>query len=42
MFLHLGRLPADSITDPQVRHEISKRFDSVPTVANSIGATAGG
>ncbi len=30
MFLELGRLPAASITDPQVRAEISKRYDSVP------------
>ncbi len=30
MFLELGRLPADSITNPAVRAEISKRHDSVP------------
>ena len=30
MFLELGRLPAEGITDPAVRAEISKRFDSVP------------
>lgn len=30
MFLELGRLPAGSLTDPSVRREISKRFDSVP------------
>ena len=29
MFLELGRLPADSITDPAVRAEISKRYDSI-------------
>lgn len=33
MFLELGRLPADSITDPQVRAEIAKRHDSVPVQA---------
>lgn len=30
MFLELGRLPADSITNPQVRAELGKRYDSVP------------
>ena len=30
MFLELGRLPADAITDPKVRAEIAKRHDSVP------------
>ena len=30
MFLELGRLPAGSITDPAVRADIAKRFDSVP------------
>ena len=30
MFLELGRLPADSLTDPKVRAEVSKRYDSVP------------
>lgn len=30
MFLELGRLPADSITDPKVRAEISSRHDSKP------------
>jgi quercetin dioxygenase-like cupin family protein len=30
MFLELGRLPAESITDPAVRAEIAKRHDSVP------------
>jgi mannose-6-phosphate isomerase-like protein (cupin superfamily) len=30
MFLELGRLPADSLTNPQVRAEIAKRYDSVP------------
>jgi quercetin dioxygenase-like cupin family protein len=30
MFLELGRLPPDSITNPAVRAEISKRYDSVP------------
>jgi mannose-6-phosphate isomerase-like protein (cupin superfamily) len=30
MFLELGRLPADSITDPAVRAEIGRRHDSVP------------
>lgn len=30
MFLELGRLPADSITNPIVRAEISKRYDSIP------------
>jgi mannose-6-phosphate isomerase-like protein (cupin superfamily) len=30
MFLELGRLPAESITNPAVRAEIGKRYDSVP------------
>ncbi|GLH98175.1 cupin domain-containing protein [Phytohabitans aurantiacus] len=30
MFFELGRLPADSITDPAVRAAISARYDSVP------------
>ena len=30
MFLELGRLPPDSITNPAVRAEISQRYDSVP------------
>jgi quercetin dioxygenase-like cupin family protein len=30
MFLQLGRLPADSITNPQIRVEISRHYDSVP------------
>jgi len=30
MFLELGRLPAESITDPKVRAEIAGRHDSVP------------
>ncbi|MBI4259728.1 MAG: cupin domain-containing protein [Actinobacteria bacterium] len=30
MFLELGRLPADSITNPEVRAEIANRHDSVP------------
>jgi quercetin dioxygenase-like cupin family protein len=30
MFLELGRLPAGSITDPAVRAEIARRYDSVP------------
>lgn len=30
MFLELGRLPADSITNPEVRAEIARRHDSVP------------
>lgn len=30
MFLELGRLPADSITNPEVRAEITRRYDSVP------------
>jgi mannose-6-phosphate isomerase-like protein (cupin superfamily) len=30
MFLELGRLPADSITNPEVRAEIARRYDSVP------------
>jgi mannose-6-phosphate isomerase-like protein (cupin superfamily) len=30
MFLELGRLPADSLTNPDVRAEIAKRHDSVP------------
>lgn len=30
MFLELGRLPADSITDPDVRAEIASRHDSIP------------
>ena len=33
MFLELGRLPADSITDSTVRAEISKRYDSMPVSA---------
>ncbi|MGQ0671065.1 MAG: cupin domain-containing protein [Actinomycetota bacterium] len=30
LFLELGRLPADSITDPDVRAEIASRHDSIP------------
>jgi mannose-6-phosphate isomerase-like protein (cupin superfamily) len=30
MFLELARLPADSITNPEVRAEIAQRHDSVP------------
>jgi mannose-6-phosphate isomerase-like protein (cupin superfamily) len=30
MFLELGRLPSDSITDTRVRRQIADRFDSVP------------
>lgn len=30
MFLELGRLPADSITDPDARAQIARRHDSVP------------
>ncbi|HEV8425910.1 MAG TPA: cupin domain-containing protein [Actinomycetes bacterium] len=30
MFLELGRLPAESITDRAVRAEVAKRYDSVP------------
>lgn len=30
MFLELGRLPADRITDPGTRAELSKKYDSVP------------
>ena len=30
MFVELGRLPAESITNPAVRSEIAKRFDSHP------------
>lgn len=30
MFLELGRLPADSITNPEVRAAIAKRHDSIP------------
>lgn len=30
MFIELGRLPADSITDPNVRAQIARRYDSVP------------
>jgi quercetin dioxygenase-like cupin family protein len=30
MFLELGRLPAASITDREVRAEIAKRHDSIP------------
>ena len=33
MFLELGRLPADSITDPAVRAEIGRRHDSTPVFA---------
>lgn len=30
MFRELGRLPAESITDPEVRAQIAQRYDSVP------------
>ena len=30
MFMELGRLPADGITDPDVRAEIASRYDSLP------------
>lgn len=30
MFMELGRLPADSITNPKVRAEIASRYDSLP------------
>lgn len=30
MFMELGRLPADSITNPEVRAEIASRYDSLP------------
>lgn len=30
MFLELGRLPATSITSPEIRAEIARRHDSVP------------
>ena len=30
MFIELGHLPPASITDPDVRAEIAKRYDSVP------------
>ena len=30
MFLELGRLPAASLTDPKVRAEVSRRYDSIP------------
>jgi mannose-6-phosphate isomerase-like protein (cupin superfamily) len=30
MFLELGRLPAESITNAEVRAEIARRYDSVP------------
>lgn len=30
MFLELGRLPANSITDPAIRAEIASRYDSIP------------
>ena len=30
MFLELGRLPADSITNPDVRAAIALRHDSIP------------
>ena len=30
MFLELSTLPADSITDPQVRASISTKYDSIP------------
>lgn len=33
MFLELGRLPADSLTDPAARLEISARHDSIPSRA---------
>lgn len=33
MFLELSRLPADSITNPAVRAEISQRHDSAPVGA---------
>jgi quercetin dioxygenase-like cupin family protein len=30
MFLELGRLPVESVTDPDVRRGLSERFDSTP------------
>ncbi|MDP8927130.1 MAG: cupin domain-containing protein [Actinomycetota bacterium] len=30
MFLELGRLPANSITDPGIRAAIASRYDSIP------------
>jgi mannose-6-phosphate isomerase-like protein (cupin superfamily) len=30
MFVELGRLPAESITNPEVRAAIARRYDSVP------------
>jgi mannose-6-phosphate isomerase-like protein (cupin superfamily) len=30
MFRELSRMPADSLRDPEVRREISARFDSIP------------
>ena len=30
MFVELGRMPADSLRDPEVRKAISARFDSIP------------
>lgn len=30
MFVELGRLPAESITNPEIRAEIAARYDSVP------------
>jgi len=33
MFLHLGRLPRQSITDPEVRRSISALYDSTPVPA---------
>jgi len=30
MFIEIGGLPSESITDPKVRAEIAQRHDSVP------------
>ncbi len=37
MFLELGRLPADSITDPGVRAEIAQHHDSIPVRGRGEG-----
>lgn len=35
MFLELGSLPPNSITDPDIRAEIASRYDSIPVQAGS-------
>jgi hypothetical protein len=38
MFIELGTLPPDSITDPAVRAAISARYDSSPAQAQTVPA----